>query len=285
MIDILTLNYNDANSTINFVESIKKFDCVNHILIVDNKSTDDSVIQLKKVLSSKTSLICTEKNGGYGYGNNCGIQYLKKKFKSKFILLANPDVLIEEKTLISLENFLSMHKNYAIVAPLMLNTAKREQYNTAFRIPNIVEYLMSFDLLISKFFKPFFYKDIDKNKDYLDVGAVSGSLFLMDVDKMIHCGMFDEGLFLYCEEHVLGIKMKNAGYKTALLPKESFIHVHSVSINKSFKSLLSKNALMSRSRLYVLKKYYTDNPIICFLGKFILAIRSLEISILSLKNK
>ncbi len=282
MIDVLTLNYNDAETTIDFVKSVKKIECIRHILIVDNQSTDNSVERLKKIQSPKVSLICTEKNGGYGYGNNCGIRYLSKNFHSEYILLANPDVIIEENALKSLEKFLSSHEEYAIVAPLMKNNKREVQYNTAFRIPNVIEYLVSFDIILSKIFKPLFYKKLDAFSSYMNVGAVSGSLFMMDCEKMIRSGMYDEGLFLYCEEHVLGIKMKKSGYKTALLLNESFIHNHSVSIKKSFKSMNERNNLMSQSRLFVLRKYYTKNILINFIAKILLLTRKIEIYFLSM---
>lgn len=48
MVDILTLNYNDSETVISFLNSIKNFRVIHHILVVDNCSTDDSFSELKK---------------------------------------------------------------------------------------------------------------------------------------------------------------------------------------------------------------------------------------------
>ena len=63
MIDVLTLNYNDALTTISFVKSIENFSCVKNILIVDNHSSDDSLERLLEIESEKIHVVQTEKNG------------------------------------------------------------------------------------------------------------------------------------------------------------------------------------------------------------------------------
>ena len=47
---IVILNYNDYDTTYEMIQQIKNYKCLNHILIVDNKSTDRSYSKLKKFL-------------------------------------------------------------------------------------------------------------------------------------------------------------------------------------------------------------------------------------------
>lgn len=282
MIDVLTLNYNDSESTLFFVDHIKNYACISHILIVDNKSTDDSILRLKKIESEKVILISNTCNAGYGSGNNLGIQYLKKSYNSNYILLANPDTIVDEDCLIKLESFLTSHKDYAIVAPTMLDCNKKVQYNTAFKIPSLWTYILSFDLFYQKVFKPYYYPDINKDETRKDVDAVSGSMFMMNTDNMLRYGMFDEQVFLYCEELILGIKLKRSKIKTALLRDSFFIHNHSVSIPKTYKSISSKRKLMMDSSLYVLKKYYKASFFAYLVGFVIAKLSILEVSIISL---
>lgn len=256
MIDVLTLNYNDSESTIKFVDSVKNFSCIRYIVVVDNKSTDASLEYLKKIESPKVVIIENSSNGGYGAGNNLGIKYLIEKFSSSLVLLANPDVLVEEETLNALERFLKDNAKYAVVAPLMKNPSGKVQYNSAFRLPSKIQYVLAFEMLYSKLFKPFHYAQTKPFVNVSNVDSVSGSLFLMNANIMLQKGMFDEKIFLYCEELVLGLKMRNAGYKIALLNNVSYIHNHSVSIKKTYKSIIARNELLMKSRLYVLKEYY-----------------------------
>lgn len=255
--DIVVLNYNDAKTTIEFCKKHACYETVDHVLIVDNCSNDNSVEQMEEILSNKVELVVSSKNVGYGAGNNLGIKTLYEKYHSKYILLSNPDVIVEETVLKKMVNFLCNNDEYAIVAPFMLNAKKEKQYNTAFRIPEKNEYILSLGILFSKLTKSFYYDNIlDIKDEVMTVGSVSGSMFLMDAERMIKYGMYDENIFLYCEEVTLGLRLQQAGQKVALLPQETFIHNHSVSISKSYKSEVSKRKLLLKSKLYVIKNYY-----------------------------
>lgn len=286
MLDVLILNFNDSSTVIRLVKHIQEYHNVSHILIVDNKSTDNSLETLQLLQSNKIIVIQSLKNGGYGYGNNLGINYLYEHYKSKYILLCNPDIIVDEDTLEKTISFLNNNKDYAIAAPMMTNVKGVVQYNTAFKIPNLFLFLISFDLFLSKTFKPFYYKFVnDLPEPYFDVGAVSGSMFLMDTQKMVECGMFDENIFLYCEELILGIKLRKAGFKTALLTNVRFIHNHSVSISKKYSSVLSKNKLLNKSRLYVLKHYYKASFTTMSIAKILTTMNLLESLVVDLLRK
>ena len=258
MLDILVLNYNDSATTISFTNSVKDFSNVAHVLIVDNKSTDDSLEKLKKITFGKVSLIESKSNGGYGAGNNLGIRFLAENFKSEYILLSNPDVIVQEDVLAQLEFFLRNNPDYAIVSSFMCKPNGTRQINTAFRIPSKWEYILSIDLVFRRFIHSFNYKMKEyENMCVKDVGSVSGSMFLMRTDDMLKYGMFDESIFLYCEEVVLGKKMSRSGKKIGLLPNLSYIHNHSVSISKKYTSVFSRQKILSKSKLYVLKCYFS----------------------------
>lgn len=286
MIDVVTLNYNDAETTIDFVNQVSQFAAVRKIVVVDNCSTDNSVFRLNQVKSEKVAVIVSEKNGGYGAGNNLGIRYLVDNYKSERILLSNPDVITDNETLVALEFFLKNNADYAVAAPVMKNPVGDFQYNTAMKIPSVFEFLMTMELVCSKFFHPMNYsRTFLESKRVQNVGAVSGSMFMMNAENMLKHGMFDENIFLYCEELTLGMKLKSAGLKTALLTDVGFIHNHSVSISKSFKTVASRNKLMNKSRIYVLQKYYKANALIRLFACFLSKVAMLEIGCANLLRK
>ena len=260
MVDVLTLNYNDAESVICFLEQIKFYKSIRHILVVDNCSTDDSLKRLIQLNSDKIHVISTNKNGGYGAGNNFGLRYLYKYYQSKYVLQCNPDVIISEKTVMKLENFLLEHDEYTMVAPFMLDKNRKKLPNTAFKVPSLKQYILGLDIFFSKYCDLNSYHDIiHDNSSIKDVDALSGSLFMVNLPKMIKYGMYDEQVFLYCEEVILAMKLKNNGQKVALLPQEVFIHNHSVSISKTYKTSTARHLLLLRSKLYVIKKYLNAN--------------------------
>ena len=287
MIDILVLNYNDVDTTIQFVKSVRDYSSVRYVLIVDNCSTDSSYEKLKLILSKKVSIVRTSKNGGYGYGNNFGIRYLYDNYKSEYILLCNPDVIVTENVCKELEDFLKSNHDYAIAAPLMLNPKGEIQNHSAFKIPTKWEYILSMSIFLKKSVISFDCGNTyGKGKeDFYEVGAVAGSLFLMDTQKMIRYGMYDENIFLFCEEVVLGIKMKKNHQKIALLPNLYFIHNHSTSISKSYKSSFKRHKLLLKSKLYVIRHYFStcfvDNVVACCVG----VLSFVELFLVEMKNK
>jgi GT2 family glycosyltransferase len=92
----------------------------------------------------------------------------------------------------------------------------------------------------------------------MDVGAVAGSMFMVRTKDFLNVGGFDEKIFLYCEETVLGIKMRQA-QKRVVLYEGKFTHYHSVTISKSIKKFKDREKMQWSSRKYVLRNYFNFN--------------------------
>ena len=63
---LLIVNYNDYESTSKLIENVKNYKILDLILVVDNKSKDDSYERLLKLENKKVKVICSEENKGYG---------------------------------------------------------------------------------------------------------------------------------------------------------------------------------------------------------------------------
>lgn len=283
MLCIIVLNYNDYKTTNEFVMQIKNYECIDKIVIVDNASTDCSFKQLLHLKSDKIDVINSNFNGGYGFGNNYGIRYVKKTYNPKYIIISNPDVEVKEKTIENCKNFLDKDEKIAIAAPMMKNIDGTINYNCVWNVPTRNQYLFFSTYLLSKFTPKFYYKQNDFNKieEKKEVGCVAGSFFMARLDTILKYGMYDENIFLYCEETVLGIKMKKAEFKTIVLLNDYFIHKHSISINKSINSELKQKKLTWNSRIYVLTNYYRTNNLFKLFTHFISRISILEYRFIS----
>lgn len=275
---VVILNYNDATTTIKLLSKIQEFDIIKHIIVVDNCSTDNSLQLLSEYNSSKIDVIKSEKNGGYGYGNNFGITYLSVTYHPTHILIANPDVEIEEEVLLKMLKVFELGDSIAVVAPFMINRARKKERRTAWKIPTKYEYIFSTEMMCGHFLKLNNYACLDKitDKDVLQVECVAGSLLMVNASLMQQYGMYDENIFLFGEETTLGCKFKNAGLRTLLLLNETFMHIHSVSINKSIRSNLKKRKMMLDSREYILKRYMNANLFDIILAKIIFALSMIE---------
>lgn len=256
-ISCVILNYNDADTTINLIDEIKNYSNLDHIIIVDNLSTDNSFERLKEKESTKVTVLHSDKNGGYGYGNNLGIRKAYKDFHSSYIIVANPDIHFTEKNIQTMAEELEYNKETCIVAPRALKPNGENQTLIAWKIQSLWDYALSASMIYIKFFSKKYYNlNQFKDKNRVEVDVVPGSLLMVNAEHMMNNGMYDEGIFLYGEEETLALKFKKEQLKTVLLLNETYIHEHSVSISKSFPKAIKQKKMNLDSRLYLIKNYY-----------------------------
>lgn len=84
---------------------------------------------------------------------------------------------------------------------------------------------------------------------------LDGSFFAFRLKDFLEVGGFDENIFLYCEERILGRRFGDAGKKIGLVKDAKYIHCHSVSIDKVYNEVAPKMKLLYESRLYFQRKY------------------------------
>ena len=135
-VGMVVLNYNDYKTTDKYINSIKDFKALSEIIIVDNNSTDGSYEKLKKYENNKIKVIKTEKNRGYSYGNNVGIKALSNV---DYVIISNPDILVEEKVITKLKKDLEKTEDAAIVAPVIKQLG---EYKRGWRLPTIEDEIL-----------------------------------------------------------------------------------------------------------------------------------------------
>ena len=254
-VSLIVLNYNDYLTTEKLVNSVKNYDVVNHIIVIDNYSTDDSFCQLVELKNEKISVVRTEKNGGYGYGNNYGIEYAKNQYDSDYYVICNPDVEFEEKTLVKILD--AMSKDSAIVCASTIPYTPKGNIQSKFcwNVPTPLSAVFSTGKILQKFYRfDWLNDDCCENKDYIEIDCVPGSLLVLDKELVKRGKVYDEKVFLYYEETILGYKIKQLGYKTIMV-NGKYIHHHSVSINKSISSTVKQRRIMYESLLYFIRAY------------------------------
>ena len=254
MIGCVVLNYNDADTTLDLLKRIEPMEIIDQIVLVDNKSTDNSLERLKDQESNKVHVVCAKKNGGYGSGNNVGIEYLRKNYSCDYIIIANPDVIFDESVIKKMVN--EFDEDTVIVAPLTLDSKKERQLPIAWKVPTVKDYFLFSSIVLNKIFKPFQYSTQFFNTDICEVDCVQGCLFMLN-NSLIEDKLYDENIFLFFEESCIGKQFKDKGYKTKLLMNVDYIHNHSVSINKAFNSEARKRKITLDSFYTYFEDYYS----------------------------
>jgi N-acetylglucosaminyl-diphospho-decaprenol L-rhamnosyltransferase len=254
----IILNYNDADNTIILFDKIKQFSLIDKIVIVDNASNDNSLLKLKSINHHKILLIQSNKNGGYGYGNNLGLHEALKS-NVDYVLIANPDVSFEEATLRKMFEFMKLSYNCIAVS------SKNDSKTFAFKSSPAILDIFHSSILLNKLLKPRNYE----KKVFIDhvstkVYALPGSLVLFDLNKFYKAGFYDENIFLYHEEVLIGEKFRKLNFESYVLLDCQYSHKKSESVNKNIKSSVKLKNIIINSHVYFLKNYkkYSSIPIL-----------------------
>ena len=245
------VNYNDYKTTKRLIDNIINYKCLDKIVVVDNKSTDNSLINLKKLESKKIKIIASNKNGGYSYALNIGCKYLIEEFKELTIIVSNSDIIIDsEDDLIELAKIVS--DNRVVVAPTII---EGNNLNRGWKIPKPTDDILQNIFYFHRYFKKkIMYPDNYYHKKLSKVEVVSGSFFLINSKHLENINYFDDKVFLYYEENILGVKTKKAGKSMVVVNDIDVVHDHSVTIDKSLKAI-KKYDILKQSQYYF-EKYY-----------------------------
>ncbi len=249
----IIVNYNDYKTTKILIDNIKNYKSITEIVVVDN-STDDSYKNLKK-LPQVTTL--KTKNKGYSNALNVGSRYLINKYNNCNIFISNADIIIEkEQDLIELNNLLT--KDIVIVGPTIIENTKK---NRGWIIPTpFTEVLFNIPVLNKIANKKLKYNEEHYKNSYSYVDTVSGCFFLIDSKHLEKTNYFDETVFLYYEENILGIKTKVAKKKIIVANNIEVIHNHSVTISKAINKI-NRLKIQKTSQFYFQKEYNNANKI------------------------
>lgn len=175
----LVLNYNDTPTTKHMVDSIKEYTVFSNILIVDNASTDNSYDCLKKYFKTNEKIIVVNsgRNGGYGYGNNFGIKYIKNELKADYAIVSNPDVSFSEDTVIDLIKLMK-DKNAALTSATQIVNGKKIE-NPAWKIPTALQWAFAETRFFKKYVNGYHYPTSYFESKYSKVDCVRGAFFFV----------------------------------------------------------------------------------------------------------
>ena len=266
---IIILNYNGWKDTIECLNSLSciQEDC--KIVLIDNKSTDDSIdklekwIQNQKELSSNLIFIKSSENNGYAAGNNIGIKYVESQEDAQFIWILNNDTLIQEDTFKNLINCYKNleNENIALLGSKILN----EDFS-----------IQSIGYLNSKY-----TEDEIKSKSSIEVEHISGCYIFFRADKIKEIGYIPEEYFLYYEETDWMKSIKQKGFKIFTCLSSQLIHKHAKSTGGIYSPFVIY--YMTRNQILFNKKYLNSIQYYLFITKMI-SRNLLKIIFYSFKN-
>ena len=199
--------------------------------VVDNHSADGSC-DIVKTLFPWVTLIENDDNLGFARANNIAI----KNAVGEYILLLNPDTVVEQDSFAKMIAFMDEHADCGGLGVKMLDAQGAFLPESKRGIPTPwVAFCKLFGLY------KLFPKSEKCNRYYLSnisqdsvaqVEILAGACMLLRKSVLDEIGLLDETYFLYGEDVDISYRILQAGYKNYYFPETSIIHLKGASTKK-----------------------------------------------------
>ncbi|MFB6199675.1 MAG: glycosyltransferase family 2 protein [Candidatus Nanohaloarchaea archaeon] len=280
---IIVLNWNNYEDTAECLESLEDVEYPNYeVIVVDNGSTDGSLMNLRKYLgnypssdtnyeenvekshryslfdfecassidnSSDILLFSSERNRGYSGGNNIGLGYSVANFYDYAVVLNN-DAVVDKSFLMEMA-FVAEDSGAGVVGGLIKDMSGDEITFSRSKYPNMLFYGVP--------------QNDPPSKKWWGSDRVEGSAMLLTRDLLLERwndqGYFlDPSLFLYGEEIELGIWCMKNDFEVVVARDAVVYHEVGASSDK-----LDQFYYLSRNRLLIARKHLGWEKLIFFI--------------------
>lgn len=201
------------------------------VFVVDNASVDSS-IEMVEDKFPQVLCIANKDNVGFSKANNQAI----KKAKGEYILLLNPDTVVEEETFNKCINFMDSHKDAGALGIKMMDGKGNYLPESKRGLPTPwVAFYKIFGLTKlfpkSEKFAKYYLGHLDEDKNN-EVEILAGAFMLMRKEALDKSGLLDETFFMYGEDIDLSYRIIQSGYKNYYFADSSIIHYKGESTKK-----------------------------------------------------
>jgi N-acetylglucosaminyl-diphospho-decaprenol L-rhamnosyltransferase len=199
-IDCIVVNYRSASEVECLLDSFLRMQprVVERLVVVDNASDDDSVDRLQTKINELgildwVTVVYTQRNAGFGAGNNVGSAVLAKQEKPcKILWLLNPDTLVDQTDLNWALKWFESDPEIGIVGTAMVDDQGQPSLSGRRDLSAIGEFVSNagaFGVL-----RRWVYSDPALDRPG-PVVWVSGASLLIRRNVFEQLGGFDEGFF------------------------------------------------------------------------------------------
>jgi GT2 family glycosyltransferase len=221
-------------------------------IVVDNCSSDGTPDFLRACYP-EVRLMPKQNSDGFAANNNIGI----RKSRGDFVLLLNPDVVIQSRSVETLLDHMLTHPSVGIGGPQLLNTDLSPQFSCR-RFVNVYTVLLRAlnwgkDESSREELRRYLMMDVDLSEAQA-VDWVIGAAMIVRRKAFDQVGLFDERFFLYIEDQDWCFRMWREGWQVNYIPQAKMIHSHQRSSVRSRISLKTFHHV--KSMAYFLGKHH-----------------------------
>jgi GT2 family glycosyltransferase len=201
------------------------------VFVVDNNSVDNSLEMIAEKYPL-VHLLANKENLGFSKANNQAMRICK----GEYVLLLNPDTLIEVDTLQKVVDFMDAHLEGGGLGVKMVDgkgnylpESKRGLPTPAAAFYKIFGFSTLFPK--NKHFSAYHLGHLDQDAVH-EIDILSGAFMLMRKSVLDQVGLLDEDFFMYGEDIDLSYRIQLGGYKNYYFPETRIIHYKGESTKK-----------------------------------------------------
>jgi GT2 family glycosyltransferase len=233
-ISIVIVNYNVKDFLYKCLTSVRNASQKLSVetIVVDNDSKDGSLEFLQPKFP-EVQFIALKENIGFGRANNLGFE----KAKGKYILILNPDTILEESTLDVMKEYMDKNPDTGISGCKVLNDDGTFQLACRRGFPTPWAALTKLTGLQSLFPKSKLFAQYNQTyrsqDETYEIDAVIGAFMFARRDVIERLNGFDPEFFMYGEDIDLCFRTKKLGYSVDYVHSTSIIHFKGESTKRS----------------------------------------------------
>jgi len=262
LISVIIVNYNVKEyleqALLSLQRALRKYS--HEIFVVDNASVDGSVRYIRQRFPEIT-LIENPENLGFGRANNIAL----KRVRGKFVVLINPDTVVQEDTFEKLLDFFDRQPDAGAATCKIINPDGSFSVDCRHSIPTpsiafwkVIGLSKLFPR--SKIFARYNLTYLDPDETY-PVPSISGSFMMIKKEVLDKVGFFDERFFMYCEDIDLCHRINQTHYRIYYVPTTQIIHYKGESTRKDN---LDYVITFNKALYQFFQKYYAQHTAFFF---------------------
>ncbi len=201
------------------------------VFVVDNNSVDGSMAMVAERFP-RAITIKNPKNLGFSRANNQAI----RASKGRYVLLLNPDTVVEEDTFHKCLAHMDAHPDAGALGVKMIDGKGQFLPESKRALPTpLVSFYKMFGLTRlfprSKVFGRYHLGHLNKDQNH-EVEVLAGAFMFIRHEALDRAGMLDEAFFMYGEDIDLSYRITKAGYKNLYFSETTIIHYKGESTKK-----------------------------------------------------
>lgn len=252
IVSVIIVTYNSEDELPACLNSIEQQSIPCEAFIIDNASTDSSAMVIKQFAARFSGIhpILNNNNRGLAAANNQPLGLCR----GKYILILNPDTILEQDTLSKLVDYLEKQPGVGVVGPRFYfeDGSPHTSYHYTWSFWNILLWRTVPYVVLRSLYDRF------ARYPETEVFFVSGACLMIRRELFEKLGGYDKTYFLCVEDAAdLCLRAWKEGYSTVFYPEARIVHMTGRSregINY-FARILNYNGC-----IYYLRKHYGAAP-------------------------